>query len=139
MVEKIRALVVDMIHHHDELPKENYSWYISHKLQQNYTYLANVFSEQTGVTIEQFIISHKIEKVKELLMYDEMSLTQIAFRLDYSSVAHLSNQFKKVTGITPSAFRQLQHKNRKPIDMIGQEACELYNIIPELYNTHPDA
>lgn len=138
LVERIRSLVVDMIHHHEELPKENYSWYIANKLDQNYTYIANIFSEQTGMTIEQFIISHKIEKVKELLMYKEMSLTQIAFRLNYSSVAHLSNQFKKVTGMNPSAYRQLQQKNRKPLELIGQESCESYNILHELCNSHPE-
>ena len=138
LVERIRSVVVDMIHHNEELPKENYSWYIANKLDQNYTYIANIFSEQTGTTIEQFIISHKIEKVKELLMYKEMSLTQIAFRLDYSSVAHLSNQFKKVTGMNPSAYRQLQQKNRKPLELIGRESCESYNIQNELCNSHPE-
>jgi len=110
LVEKIKNLVMEMIHHSEELPRENYSWYISKHINQNYTYLANIFSETQGITIEHFIIAQKIEKVKELLLYDELSLTQISYRLNYSSVAHLSNQFKKVTGITPSAFKQ-QHKN----------------------------
>jgi AraC-like DNA-binding protein len=97
-----------LIHYSDELPKINYSDYISEKLHHDYTYLSNIFSEVKGITIQQFIINHKIERVKELLLYDEMNLTEIAYLLNYSSVAHLSSQFKKVTGLSPSFFKQLK-------------------------------
>ena len=116
LIEKIKNVIVEMVHYTDELPKTNYSAYISCKLDQDYTYLANLFSEVVGTTIEHFIIGHKIEKVKELLMYDEMSLTEIAEKLHYSSVAHLSNQFKKVTGLTPSYFKHLKHKKRVSLE-----------------------
>jgi AraC-like DNA-binding protein len=116
LIEKIKNVIVEMVHYADELPKTNYSAYISDKLDQDYTYLANLFSEVVGITIEHFIISHKIEKVKELLVYDEMSLTEIAEKLHYSSVAHLSNQFKKVTGLTPSHFKKLKHKRRVALE-----------------------
>jgi AraC-like DNA-binding protein len=99
-----------MIHHTDVLPKTNYSDYISEKLNYDYTYLANIFSEVKGITIQQFIILNKIEKVKELLLYDELNLTEIAYKLHYSSVAHLSNQFKKVTGLSPSFYKKLKQK-----------------------------
>lgn len=108
IIEKIKALIIEMIHYSDELPKMNYSDYISEKLGYDYTYLANIFSEVKGITIQQFIIINKIERVKELLLYNELNLTEIAFRLHYSSVSHLSNQFKKVTGLTPSYFRKLK-------------------------------
>ena len=110
LVEKIKQVIVEMIHNNpdDELLRENYSWYISKKLDHNYTYIANLFSLTEGITIEHFIISNKIEKVKQLLMEDDLNLTQISYKLNYSSVAHLSSQFKKVTGITPSQFRQLK-------------------------------
>jgi AraC-like DNA-binding protein len=111
LVEKIKQVIVEMIHsNNEELPRENYSWYISKKLDHNYTYIANLFSVTEGITIEHFIISNKIEKVKQLLMEDDLNLTQISYKLNYSSVAHLSSQFKKVTGITPSQFRQLKRK-----------------------------
>ena len=97
----------------------NYSDYISEKLNHDYTYLSNIFSEVKGITIQQFIIIHKIERAKELLLYDELNLTEISYKLNYSSVAHLSNQFKKVTGLTPSHFRQLKDKRRSPIEDIG--------------------
>jgi AraC-like DNA-binding protein len=105
-----------MIHHTDELPKVNYSDYISEKLGYDYTYLANTFSEVKGITIQQFIIMHKIEKVKELLIYDELNLTEISYRLHYSSVAHLSNQFKKVTGLTPTFYKQLKDKRKQNLE-----------------------
>ncbi len=108
LTEKIKHVVIEMIHHSDELPKAKYSDLISEKLNHDYTYLANVFSEVRGITIQQFIILHKIERVKELLLYNE--LTMIANKLHYSSVAHLSNQFKKVTGLSPSFYKQLKHK-----------------------------
>jgi len=110
LIEKIKNIIIEMVHYSDEFPKVKNSEYISEKLHLDYTYLANLFSEATGVTIEHFIILHKIERVKELLLYDELNLTEISYRLNYSSVAHLSNQFKKVTGLTPSFFKKLKHK-----------------------------
>jgi AraC-like DNA-binding protein len=107
-----------MIHYSEELPKINYSDYISEKLHHDYTYLSNIFSEVKGITIQQFIINHKIERVKELLLYDELNLTQISYLLNYSSVAHLSNQFKKVTGLSPSFFKQLKHKRIQNLESI---------------------
>ncbi len=108
LVERVKALIVEMIHYADELPPIKKSIYISEKLNYDYTYLANLFSEVTGITLEQFIINHKIERVKELLLYDALSLTEIANKLNYSSVAHLSNQFKKITGLTPTYYRKLK-------------------------------
>ncbi len=99
-----------MVHYQDEFPKTKNPDYISGKLNHNYTYLANLFSEATGTTIEHYIIIHKIERAKELIIYDELTLTEIAWKLNYSSVAHLSNQFKKITGLTPSYFKQLKNK-----------------------------
>lgn len=112
LIEKIKNVITEMIHYSDELPKVNYSDYISEKLGYDYTYLANIFSEVKGITIQQFIITHKIERVKELLLYDELSLTEISHKLHYSSVAHLSNQFKKVTGLSPSFYKQLKEKRK---------------------------
>jgi AraC-like DNA-binding protein len=108
LIESIKNVIIEMIHHSDELPTNNYSEYISGKLNYDYTYLSNIFSAVRGVTIQQYIIINKIERVKELLLYDQMSLTEIAHKLHYSSVAHLSNQFKKITGLTPSFFRSLK-------------------------------
>lgn len=110
LIERIKNLIVEMVHYSDQLPNLNYSEYISEKLQYDYTYLSNIFSEVKGTTIQQFIIIHKIERVKELLLYDELNLTEIAYKLQYSSVAHLSNQFKKVTGLSPSFFKKLKQK-----------------------------
>ena len=110
LIERIKNLIVEMVHYSDQLPNLNYSEYISNKLQYDYTYLSNIFSEVKGTTIQQFIIIHKIERVKELLLYDELNLTEIAYKLQYSSVAHLSNQFKKVTGLSPSFFKKLKQK-----------------------------
>jgi AraC-like DNA-binding protein len=110
LIERIKNVIIEMIHYMDEIPKVNYSDYISEKLGYDYTYLSNVFSEVKGVTIQQFIILHKIEKVKELLLYDELSLTEIAYKLHYSSVGHLSNQFKKITGLSPTYFKNLKQK-----------------------------
>lgn len=112
LIERIKNVIVEMIHYSDELPKVNYSDYISEKLGYDYTYLSNIFSEVKGITLQQFIIIHRIEKVKELLLYDELNLTEISYRLQYSSVAHLSNQFKKITGLTPSFYRQLKQKRQ---------------------------
>ena len=105
-----------MVHYEDEFPKTKNSDYISKKLDHNYTYLANLFSEATGTTIEHYIIIHKIERAKELIIYDELNFTEIAWRLNYSSVAHLSNQFKKITGLTPSFFRKLKTKRRTSLE-----------------------
>jgi len=118
LVEKIKTLVIEMVHYYDDLPKIKNSEHISQKLGHNYTYLANLFSEATGTTIEHFMIKHKIEKVKELLLYDELTLTQISYRLKYSSVAHLSNQFKKETGLTPSFFKKLKDKKRNNLENV---------------------
>lgn len=118
LIEKIKGVIIEMVHYADELPIIKNSEYLSGKLHHDYTYLANLFSETTGTTIEHYIIAHKIEKVKELLLYDELSLTEIAFQLHYSSVAHLSNQFKKVTGLTPSYFKKLKNKRRKTLDNV---------------------
>jgi AraC-like DNA-binding protein len=119
LIEKIKTVIVEMVHYSDELPKVNYSDYISDKLHYDYTYLSNLFSEVKGITIQQFIITHKIERVKELLLYDELNLTEISYRMQYSSVAHLSNQFKKITGLTPSEFKHLKYKHRSSIEEIG--------------------
>lgn len=110
LIERIKCVIVEMVHYAEELPKTNFSAYLSKKLSHDYTYLSNIFSETQGVTIEHFIIAHKIEKVKELIIYDELNLTEIADKLHYSGVAHLSSQFKKVTGLTPSYFKTLKNK-----------------------------
>ena len=119
LIEKIKNVIIEMVHYSDDLPKVNYSDYISEKLHHDYTYLSNIFSEVKGITIQQFIIVHKIERAKELLLYDELNLTEISYKLNYSSVAHLSNQFKKVTGLSPSHFKQLKDKRRSPIEDVG--------------------
>ena len=119
LIEKIINVIIEMVHYSDELPSVNYSDHISQKLDHDYTYLSNMFSEVKGITIQQFIIVHKIERVKELLLYEELNLTEISYKMNYSSVAHLSNQFKKVTGLSPSHFKQLKDKKRSPIEEIG--------------------
>jgi len=118
LIEKIKNVIIEMIHYSDEVPKVNYSDYISEKLGYDYTYLANTFSEVKGITIQQFIINHKIERVKELLLYDEMNLTEIAYMMHYSSVAHLSNQFKKITGLSPSFYKQLKQKRKGNLESL---------------------
>jgi AraC-like DNA-binding protein len=118
LIERIRNIIIEMVHYSNELPKTNFSDFLSEKLDYDYTYLANLFSEVQGTTIEKFIIAHKIERVKELIIYDELNLTEIAWLMHYSSVAHLSNQFKKITGLTPSHFKQLKDKRRKAIEEI---------------------
>ena len=119
LIEKIQNVITQMIHYSDEVPKINYSDFISDKLNYDYTYLSNLFSEVKGITIQQFIIVHKIERAKELLLYDELTLTEISYKLHYSSVAHLSNQFKKITGLTPSDYKKMKDKKRRPIEEIG--------------------
>jgi AraC-like DNA-binding protein len=116
LIERIKNVIIEMIHYSEELPKVNYSVYISEKLGFDYTYLSNVFSEVKGITLQQYIIMHRIEKVKELLLYDELNLTEISYRLQYSSVAHLSNQFKKVTGLTPSFYKQMKNKRKNSLE-----------------------
>lgn len=110
LIEGIKTAIFTMINHADVLPKVKNSVYIAQQLDRDYTYLASLFSEATGVTIEHSIISHKIERVKELLLYDEMNLTEIAHKLGYSSISHLSAQFKKETGLTPTFYKQIKHK-----------------------------
>ncbi len=112
LVERIKAVIIEMVHYTDDQIKINLSYYLREKLNLDYTYIANLFSEVKGTTIEKFYLAHKIEKVKELLVYDDLNLTEIAWKLHYSSVAHLSNQFKKMTGLTPSHFKSLKHKRR---------------------------
>jgi len=112
LVEKIKTIIIELIHHTDEQIKINLSDYLTDKLNHNYTYLSNLFSDVKGTTIEQFYLANKIEKVKELLVYDELNLTEIAWKLHYSSISHLSNQFKKMTGLTPSHFKKLRKHKR---------------------------
>ena len=112
LIEKIKNVIIEMVHYTDEIPEINFSDSLSEKLNYDYTYLANLFSEVQGITIEKFVIAHKIERIKELLVYNELNLTEIAYLMRYSSVAHLSTQFKKVTGLTPSHFKQLREKRR---------------------------
>lgn len=118
LIERIKQVIIEMIHYADEMPQTNYSDYISKKLNYDYTYLSNIFSETKGITIQQFIILHKIERVKELLLYDELNLTEISYKLNYSSVAHLSNQFKKVTGLSPSFFKHMKKKRDSNLENI---------------------
>jgi AraC-like DNA-binding protein len=118
LIEKIKNIIIELVHYSDKIPKSNLSDYLSEKLNYDYTYLANLFSEVQGTTIEKFFITHKIERVKELLVYDELNLKEIAFKLHYSSVSHLSSQFKKVTGLTPSHFKHLKHKRRIALENV---------------------
>lgn len=118
LIEKIKNVIIELVHYSEELPKTNFSDYLSEKLHYDYTYLANLFSEVQGTTIQHFMIMHKIERVKELLVYNELNLTEIAYKLHYSSVAHLSNQFKKITGLTPSHFKQLRDKRRRVLENV---------------------
>ncbi|OEK03909.1 AraC family transcriptional regulator [Roseivirga sp. 4D4] len=118
LIDKVKTVIIDMIHHRQELPRINYSEYISEQVHKDYSYLSKLFSSVEGITIEKFIIKQKIEKVKELLSYGEKAFKEIAFDLDYSSVQHLSNQFKKETGMTPSQFKQMSRPERKPLDSL---------------------
>jgi len=117
LIEKVKSIIIELVHYSEEPLTVNFSDYLGKRLHHDYTYLANLFSEVQGVTIEKFLISHKIERVKELLVYDELTLTEIANLMHYSSVAHLSNQFKKVTGLTPSYFKMLGAKRRSLEDV----------------------
>ncbi len=127
LIEKIKNTIIEMVHHTDEIIKTNFSDFLSKKLNHDYTYLSNLFSEVQGTTIAQFIISHKIERIKELMIYGELNITEIAWKMNYSSVAHLSNQFKKMTGLSPSHFKQLSVKKRSPIEEIGKTYGEHKN------------
>ncbi len=118
LIEKIKTVVIEMIHHSEEMVRVNFSHFLSEKLDYDYTYLANLFSEVQGTTIEQFIILHKVERIKELIMYGESNISEIAWKMNYSSVSHLSNQFKKATGLSPSHFKQLKDKKRTPLEDI---------------------
>ncbi len=119
LIEKIKTTIIQLVHHIDAPLNVNHSEYIAGQLHRDYNYLSNLFSEIEGITIEKYFILQKIEKVKELLVYDEMTLSEIADKMGYSSVAYLSNQFKKVTGLTPSYFKQLRTQKRKPLDQVG--------------------
>lgn len=118
LIEKIKNVIIEMVHYADELPTIKFSQYLSEKLNYDYTYLSNTFSEVKGITIEHYIIMHKIEKVKELILYDELNLSEIAHKMHYSSNAHLSNQFKKITGLTPSFFKSLKQQRRVALDSL---------------------
>ena len=110
LIERIKNEIIEIVHYSEEPLKVNFSVHLAEKLHYDYTYLANLFSLVVGTTIEHFIIAHKIERVKELIVYNELTLTEISYLLNYSSVAHLSNQFKKVTGLTPSHFKKMKNK-----------------------------
>ena len=118
MIEKIKNVIIDLVHHQDNDAKPNLSDVLSDALHHDYNYLSNLFSDIEGTTIEKYFIAQKVEKIKELLVYDELSLSEIADRMNYSSVAYLSNQFKKVTGLTPSHFKQIREDKRKPLDKV---------------------
>lgn len=118
IIEKIKTTIIEMVHYSDEVSKVSFSSVLSQKFNLDYTYLSNLFSQVQGTTIEQFIILHKIERIKELIMYDELNISEIAWKMNYSSVAHLSNQFKKMTGLSPTHFRLLKEKKRSPIEDI---------------------
>ncbi|MCF0062545.1 AraC family transcriptional regulator [Dyadobacter chenwenxiniae] len=118
LTEKIKNLIIEMVHYSDEFPRVNHSEYISNRLGYDYTYLANIFSEVKGITIQQFIIIHRIERVKELILYDELNLTEISQKLHYSSVAYLSNQFKHITGLSPSFYKQLNGKRKDNLENV---------------------
>ena len=124
LIERIVCVIIDMVHNTTEINTLNFSNYLSGKLNHHYTYLSNIFSEVKGMTIQQFIINHKVERIKELLMYNELNLTQISYLLNYSSVAHLSNQFKKVTGLSPSHFKNLKVRKRIPLEEIGNSPLD---------------
>ena len=116
LVERIKNAIIELVHYTEEQIMVNLSDYLSEKLNYDYSYLANLFSEVKGITIEKFYLTHKIEKVKELIVYDELNLTEIAYKMHYSSVAHLSNQFKKYTGLTPSHFKKLKIMRRGTLE-----------------------
>ncbi len=116
LIDEIKTAIIEMIHYSDDFPKYTFSDFISEKLGLEYAYLSNLFSEVKGITIQHFIIKHKIERAKELILYDELNLTEIAYKLNYSSVAHLSNQFKKVTGQSPSFYKIIGAKRKSNLE-----------------------
>ncbi len=116
VIERVKNMIVDLVQNKNNHLKTTLSDYLSRELNHDYTYITNLFTQVEGTTIEQYYIAQKIERVKELLVYDEMSLSEMAYTLNYSSVAHLSAQFKKVTGLTPSHYKQLKEKKRKPLE-----------------------
>lgn len=118
IIERIKNIIIQIVHYSDENLKVNHSLYIETQLNRDYAYLSSLFSEVEGTTIEKYIIHQKIERVKELLVYDELTLSEIAYKMGYSNVAYLSNQFKKITGLTPSHFKQVKEKKRKPLDEV---------------------
>jgi len=119
IVESIKNFIIDLVRNPEEKKNPyNFSIYLADKIGKNYHYLSNLFSEKEGITIEKYMIRQRIEYTKELLIYDELSLSEIAWKLNYSSIAHLSNQFKQITGFSPTAFKKLQHKNRNPLDYL---------------------
>ena len=130
LIERIKQIIIEMVHYEDEMPKIKTSVYLSEKLHYNYTYLANLFARVTCSTIEHFIIAHKIEKVKELLTYDALSLTEISYKLQYSSVAHLSSQFRKLTGLTPSDFKKISDKRHMALKDVG-----ILDLVPKQNKT----
>jgi len=116
LVERIKNVIVEMIHYDEDLPRVNFSTFLSEKLNQNYSYMATIFSQTKGITIEHYIMLHKIERVKELLLYNELTVSEIAYKLHYSSAAHLSNQFKKITGLTPTFFKNMARIKRTGLE-----------------------
>jgi AraC-like DNA-binding protein len=130
LIERIKDIIIELVYSDEEM-KINFSYYLSRKLHHGYTYMANLFSEVQGMTIEHFIIIHKVERIKELIMYDELSISEIAWKMNYSSLAHLSGQFKKVTGFSPRHFKQLKDKRRSPIEEIGnRNFSPVYKTVP---------
>jgi AraC-like DNA-binding protein len=127
LIERIINTIIDMVHYSEELPKVNFSNLLSEKLDMNYHYLAEIFSKTKGITIEHFIMLHKIERVKELIIYDQLSLTEISYKMHYSSVSHLSNQFKKVTGLTPTFFKNLPSRTRFNLEDLGDNHVRTTN------------
>lgn len=119
LIEQIKTFIIETIHYSDEVPEKKFSELLTRHLHHDYSYISNLFSGVEGITIEQYIINQRIEKAKELLLYKELSLSQVALQLGYSSTAHLSSQFKKITGLTPTQFKQLGVKGRKSIDDLG--------------------
>ncbi len=124
IIEQVKNLVIDLVHYKEDAPRIKHSEYISQHLHYDYSYLSNLFSEVEGITIEQYIISQKIERVKELLVYNELTLSEIAWQMGYSSVAHLSTQFKKVTGLTPSHFKEVKKHKRTALDEVGKKPAQ---------------
>ena len=124
LIERIKTLIINLVHHSsaESAPNVNYSEYIVRKIGHNYHHLSSLFSSTENITIEKYIILQKIERVKELLVYNELTLSEIAFQMGYSSVQHLSTQFKKVTGFTPSYFKTIKENKRKPLDKVKETA-----------------